>query len=327
MKKKLMVLTLSILLLLTTGLGIVVLANTENGWLDWTGNDELDNALLVIDELVADINELDVNLATITIERDTLLNDIDMLEDQALDLQAEIDALDLQVAGLQADIVSLNADNTTLTSELNEIKLAIDTWVGNESIVLTGTETYVDKLVLLEDLNSNNAGGKAELQAELNALNSELSAMLLGYSIDIIDPTPLTGLTASDKLSLIDDYIVSLQTEIVDLELEVTDLETQVTTLTAANTVLQTQIDALTLEVADLETQVTTLTAANTVLQAQLTAAQSQIDDLTAERNWLFDQLTQANSDAQAFKTGVCEAIDDLPPGLRGDYTTWCPIS
>ena len=326
MKKKLMILTLSILLLLTTGLGMVVLANTENGWLDWRGSDELDDALLVINELVADINELDINLTTITIERDTLLNDIDTLEDQALVLQAEIDVLDIQVAGLQADIVSLNADNAALTSELNEIKLSIDTWVGNESITLTGTETYVDKLALLEDLNNNNAGGKARLQAELDTLNSELSTMLLGYSVTIVDPTPLTGLTASDKLSIIDGYIISLQAEIADLELEVIDLEGQVDTLTTDKAVLQTQVDNLTLQVTDLETQVSTLTTDKADLQAQLTAAQSQIDDLTAERNWLFDQLTQANSDADSFKRGVCEAINNLPPGHRDDYTSWCPI-
>ena len=194
-------------LLTTSG---IVYASELNGFLDWTGSDELANAQLVITELVGDIIELDSSLQ---------------------DVEAQVEAW----------VVSEGF--TTVELDLN----------GDGIVTLT------EKLSVLEATLNSTGGGLVDIQLELATIQAEL--LEINSSLDTIitaNGITVTGLeTANEKVILVESYIAELDAEIV----------------------------------------------------------------------WLNAQLETANSEAEAFETNVCLALDDLPAGLRGNYETWCPTT
>jgi hypothetical protein len=171
-KRKIVVLVIVLVGLLTGG--GVIYADGVNGFLDWTGSDELDNAQAVITELVSDIVELDSDLQSIEAQLDAWI-----LEDGITAVELDLDgngditttekitvlkALSSSAAGGQTDLL---LEVAALEAELVTINQSLDLIITNESITVVGTETANEKILLIESYI-------AELDAEIIWLNSQL---------------------------------------------------------------------------------------------------------------------------------------------------------
>ena len=172
-KRRNIIVVLIVLLTLLTG-GGVVYADEINGFLDWTGADELAKAQEIITELVGDIVELDNNLQSIEAQLDAWI-----LEDGITEVQLDLDengtititekiatlkALSSNAAGGQA---ALLLEVAALEAEFITINESLDLIITNESITVIGDETANEKILLIESYI-------AELDAEIIWLNSQL---------------------------------------------------------------------------------------------------------------------------------------------------------
>jgi len=78
-----------------------VAGSSANGFLDWIGGDNLDNALATTEVLVAEINIMEDEIDLLVIERDNLIVERD-------NLLLEVGGNELLIATLNAEIIALN---------------------------------------------------------------------------------------------------------------------------------------------------------------------------------------------------------------------------
>jgi len=179
-----------IMLLLTSFAG--VMANAENGWLDWTGADELADAEAIITELISNINTLDLDLQNVENELLTIESTVDDWLGDALLLDSDSDGfLDIDLnsdgeATIYEKLAYLEAAGTSsagglqelqlqvaaLEAELIEINLALDNIISTESITVTGTETTLEKIVLIENYIQDQNVELEWLRLELETANT-----------------------------------------------------------------------------------------------------------------------------------------------------------
>ncbi len=175
-KRKLKIVAVLVVLVALLTTGGMVYADELNGFLDWTGSDELATAQEVITELVSDIILLDADLQSIETQLDAWILE-DGITAVELDLNgdgtittaekiATLKALSSSAAGGQA---ALLLEIAALETELVEINQSLDLIITNEGITVVGDETANEKVILIESYI-------AELDAEIIWLNGQLAS-------------------------------------------------------------------------------------------------------------------------------------------------------
>jgi len=193
---------------------VAVSASVENGWLDWNGQSELDEAKALVIQLVSDVNTLDGQVTTLT-----------------------------------SELATANAMLLEIETQVNEWLVAngIDAPYTEADINSDGEVTILEKLTYLEATTNTQHGHiitlileNAELQAEIDDINNALDDVI-NNNTDIV----LTGTeTAEEKIALINNYIDSLQNQIEALTDERDWLFTELTTANAAAVQFKTDICA-----------------------------------------------------------------------------------
>lgn len=172
-RKRNIIAILIVLVALLTTSGIVY-ASELNGFLDWTGSDELANAQLVITELVSDIVALDGNLQAIetqveawVVSEGFTIAELDLDEDGVVTLTEKLSVLEATLNSTGGGLVDIQLELAAIEAELLEINSSLDTIITDNGITVTGLETANEKVILVESYI-------AELDAEIIWLNTQL---------------------------------------------------------------------------------------------------------------------------------------------------------
>ena len=179
--RKLKVLLVAVLLFMITGLGITVMGNEFNGWLDWDGSDELAKSLTLITDLTDTVtvlyNEavaieaqidawvLDLGLTPIELDLNgdgevTLAEKIAVLEALSSSSAGGLQALQLEIAALEQLVIDINAD--------------LDDIIVTEGLTVNGTETELEKIAIINNYIVSLQLQITDLNAEINWLEIEL---------------------------------------------------------------------------------------------------------------------------------------------------------
>ena len=175
-KKKRNIIAVLIVLVALLTTGGMVYADEINGFLDWTGSDELATAQAVITELVGDIIELDGDLQAIETQVEAWVvsegfttAELDLNGDGVVTLTEKLSVLEATLNSTGGGLVDVQLELATIQAELLEINQSLDLIITNESITVVGTETANEKVLLIES-------HIADLDAEIIWLNGQLAS-------------------------------------------------------------------------------------------------------------------------------------------------------
>jgi chromosome segregation ATPase len=199
MKKIKIVSILVVLLLFITG-GIVY-ADELNGYLDWTGSDELANAQLVITELVSDIVLLDGELQVIEAQVEAWVIsegftelELDLNGDGTVTLIEKLAVLEATLNSTGGGLADIQLELAAVQAELVEINASLDIIITDNSITVTGLESANDKVLLIENYIAELDAEILWLNTQLDLANSEAEAFEEGVCLALDDlPAGLRG--------------------------------------------------------------------------------------------------------------------------------------
>ena len=172
--RKLKVLLILVLLFVVTGVGIGIRGNEINGWLDWTGNDELVKSLTLITNLTDTVTVLYDEAVAIEAQVDAWVLDVgltpaelDLNSDGEITLAEKIAVLEALSSTSAGGLASLQLEIAALEQLLIDINADLDDIISTEGLTVSGTETELEKIAIINNYI-------VTLQLEITDLNAEI---------------------------------------------------------------------------------------------------------------------------------------------------------
>lgn len=240
-------------------------------------NEQINTLQDNIIDLNAEKEELNDTITSLNSQKDNLATEIENLESEKEELETTITSLNSQIATLESNVEELEQDNADLSDQIDELEISISN--------LTTANT-----TLQNQLNAVSVD-KTQLQATITTLNTEINRLE-----NIIESLTLDNEDIEEQLATAQATITSLNATITTLNTQKTNLENSITSL-------QANYDELSEEYETLET-------IKNNINNQLDALQEDFDELTASYEEFRNEYGEYVENYENILTAYRELLD-----------------